>query len=149
MNAKDLFLRFGDLPLNGKSECHTLTGGTWDEGTWNELSDERRAEFEAVGYTEDDGAVYEPGVSVYGLTWDADTDAETLEFDAAASRPDDVDFVTDGRPAFLVSGDRLEITGFCGEPLLMNAEIVEAVELVSFRKGVISVRRTATQEVSR
>jgi hypothetical protein len=140
--TKNIFLRFGDLPAAGKSQCHTLTDGTWDEGRWDDLADDRKAEFEAVGYSEQDGIVYEPGVSVYELDPMSDPSEKIIEFHIGTSRRADVLFVID-RPAYLVSGTRLDSTGFCGEPLLCDATVVESVELVSFKRGILTVKRVS------
>lgn len=142
MSSQTIYLRFGTIPGNGKSECHTLTLGQGGNLAWESMDDEQRAEFEAVGYTEMDGTVYEPGLSVFALECDADSDADELTFDLAACLLCDLGDYSD-RPAFLLKGDALENTGCCGEPLLLSPEIVGSVEIVEILNSSIRVRRIA------
>ena len=137
-----LFLHLGDLPATGRSVCWTLTQGTWDEGIWSDLSDDRRAEFVAAGYTADGATVYEPGLSVMALAWDCPDDATELEFDAAGSDRQSVAEWCAERPAWLVRGE--EITrGFDGEPVISVTEVVGPAAGVTFdrRAGMIRVRQ--------
>ena len=106
------------------------------------MSPDRQAEFLAAGYTEDDGTVFEPGISVFEIMDGFNSTDDVIEFHIGTARNDDVDFVSD-RPAFLVTGNRLDITGFCGEPLLADAQVIGSVELVSFKRGILTVRRTS------
>lgn len=141
MDAR-LYLHFGDLPASGRSVCYTLTDGTWDEGRWADLSDERRAEFEAVGYSEIDGRVYEPGLSVYSLDWDSRADDDELVFHVAESSRQMVAEMIEERPALLVSGCKVT-DGFDGEPVIEGVELVGPARVVRFdrRKGLIHVQR--------
>lgn len=135
-----LYLRFGEIPTGGRSECHTLTHGTWYDGAWDDLDDDRRAGFLAAGYSVDGGTIYEPGVSAFPLDWESAPDDEELTFDATSSRPDDIDFYMDGRSAYLVTGEEIG-RGMNDEPLLKNAAVIGQVEVIRRRAGLISVRR--------
>lgn len=141
MATSKLYLHLGDLPANGKSLCWTLTRGTWDEGAWGELSEERQAEFLAAGYTVDGSEVSEPGLSVFGLDADSFEDEAEIVFLVNDSDPDNVVDWCD-RPAVLIRGREL-CRGFDGEPVIQVTEVVGTASGAVYdrKRGRITVQR--------
>lgn len=140
MGRRKIYLRFGEVPAAGRSECHSLTSGTRFGGGWSEMGEGERSGFLAAGYTVDGGTVYEPGVSAFALDWESDPDDAVLEFDATGSPAADVEFYRDGRPAYLVTGTEVG-RGMNDEPLLVDVEVVGGADVVEVRKGLIRVAR--------
>jgi len=146
------YLHLGDLPASGRSVCHTLTNGTgWESVLFGDMEADRQAEFFAVGYTVDGATVYEPGLSVFAADTE-ESDGDDIVFCVENSDLDQVHEWIEERPAFLVSGALLPISGFDDEPLIQVAGVVSLAVVVRFekrgrREGAIVVRAVATASV--